>query len=345
MPSHTVEAFLRRFYGQHIAPCVQEALRGGAKMSKRRAGKRVGTRAIAYAFLSDLPPLPSYGDVALQRAFVDWGERSVIGKAPNEGTRYSVGRAQPLHELGSKSVLKNPLSERVNPGQLFFEVPKNGNNEHCGLLVMVNAADKDAYNAAFNPAKVAARSARSARAGGVGGVGAVGGGGGSSGGTGGDQRHYVHLQHYYVGGTSGGEGQGGGQFEGLLPGSSSSSPSSSPSSPSSSSASTPRKRQRDGVDELDLPEPVVAAGSMAMGSATAAAGGIARGGHGEARFVDSRGVFVDQAVLQAMRATADPLPFHAGHWQGDSAAAAVEATGIPPFLTGKRQRTGESRLV
>ena len=74
MPSHTVEAFLRRFYGQHIAQCVQEALREDTKMSKRRAGKRVGTRAIAYAFLHDLPrdlPLASYGDVALQRAFVD----------------------------------------------------------------------------------------------------------------------------------------------------------------------------------------------------------------------------------------------------------------------------------
>ena len=261
MPSHTVEAFLRRFYGQHIAQCVQEALREDTKMPKRRAGKRVGSRAIAYAFLHDLPrdlPLASYGDVALQRAFVDWGERSVIGKAPNEGTRYSVGRAQPLHELGSKSELKNPFSPRVNPGQLFFEVPKNGNNEYCGLLVMVNPADKGAYNAAFNPAKVAARSARSARAGGVGGVGAVGGGGGGSGGTGGDQRHYVHLQHC-VGGSGGGEGRGGGQFEGLLPGSSSSSPS---SSPSSSSDSTPRKRQRgdeseaDDEDDCGIPQPV-----------------------------------------------------------------------------------------
>ena len=170
-------------------------------------------------------------------------------------------------------MLTNPLSDRVNPGQLFFEVPKNGNNEYCGLLVMVNPADKGAYNAAFNPAKVAARSARSARAGGVGGVGAVGGGGGGSGGggscgggsgggdsggTGGDQRHYVHLQRY-VGGTGGGEGQGDEQFEDLLPGSSSSSPS---SSPSSSSDSTPRKRQRgdeseaDDEDDCGIPQPV-----------------------------------------------------------------------------------------
>ena len=72
----------------------------------------------------------------------------------------------------------------------FFEVPKNGNNEHCGLLVMVNAADKGAYNAAFNPAKVAARSARSARSARAGGVGGVGGGG--------------------VGGVGGGGGGGGG---------------------------------------------------------------------------------------------------------------------------------------
>ena len=83
-----------------------------------------------------------------------------------------MGRAQPLHELGSKSMLTNPLSDRVNPGQLFFEVPKNGNNEHClehcGLLVMVNPYDKGgAYIVAFNLAKVAARSARSARAWGV----------------------------------------------------------------------------------------------------------------------------------------------------------------------------------
>ena len=65
-------------------------------------------------------------------------------------------------------MLKNPFSPRANPGQLFFEVPKNGNNEYCGLLVMVNPYDKGgAYIVAFNLAKVAARSARSARAWGV----------------------------------------------------------------------------------------------------------------------------------------------------------------------------------
>jgi hypothetical protein len=57
------------------------------------------------------------------------------------------------------------------------------------------------------------------------------------------------------------------------------------------------------IDDIGavVPESGVAAGHMTMGSANAA-----------------RGVFDDKAVLQAMRVTADPLPFNAGHWQGDS---------------------------